>query len=276
MHSHGSLHHVQVLEEKDFLFRNLFRTKQSFRPQLRELVAKWGDFLEGILPRMSTIFQMSVLRHKATGKTLVVVNTHLFYHPNARHIRLLQIMCILGQVQELREKHRSEGGALPHVILAGDLNCLPDTGAVQLLLQGEVPSDHADWESSSQFAWREEEVQADEEDCPPKSTSVPSMEADDTDVVDPLPQDQWQPGRGIALRSPLRLVDVYSEKPQGFTNYVHDFQGILDYIWTDEGMQSTNCLLAPSEEDLLPHGGLPSELHPSDHLSIAADLVFRT
>lgn len=268
----------EVLEEKDFLFRNLFRTSQAYRPQLEEVAAKWPDFLDGILPRMSTVFQMSVLRHKASCRILIVINTHLFYHPNARHIRLLQVMCILGQVQALREKHKSEGGVLPHVILGGDLNCLPETGAVQLLLNGEVASDHGDWETSSQFAWRDEDAQDDEEECTPsRPSSVPSMEADEADVVQPLPQERWQKGPGIGLRNPLgHLRDAYSSTPQPFTNYVHDFSGILDYILIDEGLQSDGCLQAPSEQDLEPHGGLPSVLHPSDHLSIAADLSFRS
>eukprot|EP00913_Durusdinium_trenchii_P026024 g24415.t1 len=159
-------------------------------------------------------------------------------------------MCLLGQVQEFREKFKSEG-VLPHVILAGDLNCLPDTGAVQLLLKGEITSDHGDWETSSQFAWREEEVQEDEvDDCLPSrpSSSAPSMEADESDVVESLPQASWQPGRGVSLHNPVGvLVDAcaeikcqekystakhlfarYAHMPQPFTNYVHDFRGILD------------------------------------------------
>ncbi|CAE7759667.1 Pde12 [Symbiodinium pilosum] len=259
--------------------QNIFRTSQAFRPQLREVAAKWPDFLTGILPRMSTVFQLTVVRHKASGRVLVLANTHLFYHPNARHIRLLQIMCLLHQVQELREQHRDAKGQLPNVIFAGDLNCLPETGAVQLLLKGEVTSDHEDWETSSQFAWRDEEVSADAgeaDECAPKS-SVPSMEADEADVVEPLPKEHWQNGRGIALHNPLgALVDVYAKTPQKFTNYVHEFRGILDYILTDDQLQSTKCLLAPAEKDVEEHGGLPSVLHPSDHLSIAADLTFRT
>jgi len=269
----------EVLQEKDCLFRNLFRTSQAFRQQLREVAAKWPDFLSGILPRMSTVFQLTVVRHKVSGRRIVLANTHLFYHPNARHIRLLQIMCLLHEVQELREKHKDAEGKLPHVIFAGDLNCLPETGAVQLLLQGEVASDHEDWETSSRFAWRDEEAQADAgeaDDVVPKA-SVPSMEADEADVVDPLPESEWQKGRGVALRNPLGvLVDAYSKMPQPFTNYVHDFRGILDYILIDDQLQCTKCLPAPPAKDIEVHGGLPSVLHPSDHLSIAADLKFRT
>lgn len=45
-------------------------------------------------------------RHVASGEVIVLANTHLFFHPNARHIRLLQVMCFAQLVQELREKHR--------------------------------------------------------------------------------------------------------------------------------------------------------------------------
>jgi len=109
------------------------------------------------------------------------------------------------------------------------------------------------------------------------SSACPGMQADETDVVEPLPREAWQKGSGIALQNPLgALVDVYANTPQKFTNYVHDFSGILDYILTDGQLQATKCLLAPAENDVEVHGGLPSVLHPSDHLSIAADLTFRT
>merc|ERR1740138_1138545 len=99
---------------------------------------------------------MSMLRHRASGALVLVSNTHLFFHPKARHIRLLQAMCLLQQVHELRERHRT-AALLPHVLLCGDLNCTPDQAVVRLLLQGEVPGDHPDWEHSAEFKWEKED-----------------------------------------------------------------------------------------------------------------------
>merc|ERR1719491_1710970 len=97
----------EVVEERDFLFRELFPSSPAFAAAFRQVRAKWPDFVSGVLPHMSTVFQLSVLRHIATGELIVVANTHLFYHPFARHIRLLQVMCMLQQVHDLRVRHGS-------------------------------------------------------------------------------------------------------------------------------------------------------------------------
>jgi len=275
----------EVLEDQDFIFRKLFRTDKTFRPVLSEVAAKWPDFLSGILPHMTTIFQITAVRHKATGKVLVIANTHLFFHPQALHIRLLQMMCLLQKIQEMRERHRVLGDAeLPHVILCGDLNCARETAVVKLLLEGSIRSDHPNWDHSSLFTWRDEEESAataaapeDDKDGATAGSwlSTPSLDADPGDDVELLPRDQWQPGRGVALKSPLGpMQNTYADSPQAFTNYVHDFKGILDWILTAGAFRVVRSLGDVTEEDLKPHGGLPNIQYPSDHISIAADLVF--
>lgn len=269
-----------VIEDKDVLFRKLFRSSAAFRPALCEVAAKWPNFLRGVLPHMTTIFQLSVVRHVQTSEVLVLANTHLFFHPLAKHIRLLQIMCLLQQVQELREQHRAEGAELPRVIFGGDLNCNPETAVVKLLLEGKVPSDHSDWEHAKQFAWRDDDEGAggaDEDDDgndAPIGTSAPSMEAEAGDDVEPLPQEKWQPGLGLALQNPIgAMSNAYADVPLPFTNYVHGFNGILDWILTAGRFRVVRTLGDVTEEDILPQGGLPSLQHPSDHLSLAVDLV---
>lgn len=273
----------EVLEEKDFLFRRLLRSEPAFRAVLSEVRAKWPDFFHGVLPHMSTVFQLTVARHIATGEVLVMANTHLFYHPLARHIRLLQIMCLLHQVSELREKYRGKGGssdvacALPRVIFCGDLNCVPSTAAVELLLQGSVSSEHTDWECADQFKWRREdeelddEDEADEEAC--KEAAVLGEDGVENDDAPPMPREQWQEGRGVALRNPLGpLNDTYASTPLPHTNFVAGFSGILDYILTGGAFRVVRTLRAASEAELEELGGLPCTLYPSDHLAIAADL----
>mmetsp|Transcript_21320 Transcript_21320/g.47114 ORF Transcript_21320/g.47114 Transcript_21320/m.47114 type:complete len:619 (+) Transcript_21320:81-1937(+) len=279
----------KVLEERDHIFRHVFRGSAACRPLLREVAAKWPGFVEGILPHMTTIFQLSAVEHVATGRKVVLANTHLFYHPMARHVRLLQMICLLQLVQDMRERHcgkSSDGKAdpeqLPAVILCGDLNCTPDRGAVELLLKGEVPSDHSDWEHALEFSWGREAEEAEagcegiqhQNSC--NSFSLPSMEADPDDEVVPLPKEEWQPGLGMALRNPLGPLDnAYASDLMPFTHYVRDFNATLDYILTTGmGLHSVRTLPGPSEEEVQQHVGLPSVLHASDHLSIAADLEF--
>merc|ERR1711924_466417 len=107
----------------------------------------------------------------------------------------------------------------------------------------------------------------------PTSESAASMEGGSGDgaVDKALPA-----GMGLNLRSPLgALIDAYANEPMAFTNFVNDFHGTLDYILTSPGLASVKRLPGVSKEELRPdgvQGGLPNDMYPSDHLSIAADL----
>jgi len=88
--------------------------------------------------------------------------------------------------------------------LPGDLNCPPDTGVVELLLKGEVASDHPDWEHAKQFVWRDEEEKAaaeadagdedEEEGFRGGGREKAESTATGDDDIDPLPKEQWHSG----------------------------------------------------------------------------------
>lgn len=268
----------EVVAWQDSIFRDVLKNNAALRPALREVVAKWPDFLTAVLPNMTTIFQLCVVRHTATGELLVLANTHFFYHPLARHIRLLQVACLLQLLHEKREAHRAQDGSLPRVVLAGDLNCMPETGAVRLLCTGEVASDHSDWEMAREFKWGDrddEEPAVVELEDNGKAAHGAASAGDDGETIEPLPADQLQPGMGVNLKSPLGpMTDAYADNPPLFTNYVHGFNATLDYIFTTGNLKSVRTLRGCTEKELEPYGGLPNEIYPSDHLSIAADLAF--
>lgn len=264
----------EVVAWQDALFRDVLKTNGAIRPALREVVAKWPDFLTGILPHMTTIFQLCVVRHVATGELLVLANTHLFYHPNARHIRLLQVMCLLQLLHEKRQMHLAPDGSLPRVVFAGDLNCLPETGAIRLLRTGEVSSTHPDWQMAEEFKWGDRDDEPAVLELEVKAAPGGIHAGEDGDTIEPLPSDQLQPGMGVSLKSPLGpMTDAYADNPPPFTNYIHGFKGTLDYIFTAGNLKSVRTLRGCTEKELEPYGGLPNEIYPSDHLSIAADLA---
>lgn len=272
----------EVVEEADFLFRRLLCSDTSYRTVLSEVRAKWPDFFEGVLPNLSTVFQLTVARHRPTGELMVLANTHLFYHPLARHIRLLQIMCLLHQASKLREKYKGQGGTsitrceFPRVLFCGDLNSSPDTAALELLLKGEVSSNHSDWECADQFKWGREEDELDDDcDCDADAYNEGTAIDDgcsDSDTPPIMPKEHWQEGRGVALSNPLGpLSNAYSSTPMHFTNFVADFNAVLDYILMSGPLKVIQTLRGVSEAELEDLGGLPCELYPSDHLAIAAD-----
>jgi hypothetical protein len=48
------------------------------------------------------------------------------------------------------------------------------------------------------------------------------------------------------------------------------FTGTVDYLWLSDGLAARRVLLPPAA----PSGKLPSEEHPSDHVSIVTDVAF--
>mmetsp|Transcript_4051 Transcript_4051/g.9590 ORF Transcript_4051/g.9590 Transcript_4051/m.9590 type:complete len:623 (+) Transcript_4051:91-1959(+) len=266
----------EVLSEHEALFRNAFRHAPAHRQNLREVCSKWPEFLNGILPKMTTVFQVSAARHIETGRVLVIANTHLFFHPLAKHLRLLQLSVLLQEVHEMREKHRGPNGELPDVIFGGDLNCGPGSGAGDLLTKGAVSSEHPDWDCSTQFGWRagHDNDGAEDEACEADTEGDrPTSKSSSNSPFESLPKSSWQPGKGVALQSPVgKMVDSYEGTGLQFTNYVNGFSGTLDWILHAGGLKVQGTLPGVSEEELRPLVGLPNELHPSDHLSMAADL----
>lgn len=271
----------EVLQECDFLFKNIFLESPAHREVVAHVKRLWPEFIDGVLPHMSTVFQLAVARHTASGAVFVFANTHLFFHPLARHIRLLQAICLLQQVHELRKQYQV-GSTLPRVIFCGDLNCTPDQAIVELLMKGEIASDHPDWEHAADFRWEKDECASEEEQEGDVGT-MPTLSASNGEK-------QSSPGANIAaaaessenvdqrsfgmiLQNPLgKLIDTYADEPMAFTNYVNGFQGTLDYILTTPGLRSVKRLPGVTEEELAPQGGLPNDSYPSDHLSIAVDL----
>lgn len=61
-----------------------------------------NDFL-----RQSTSLQITVLRVKDNiNKIVIVANTHLYYHPDANHIRLLQATMATLYLSNVRRKYQ--------------------------------------------------------------------------------------------------------------------------------------------------------------------------
>jgi len=111
---------------------------------------KANPALETQVKERTTVMQATVLKSKCVPNMFFVVgNTHLFFKPDADHIRLLQAAVILAElnrlVEELREKEMSPR---VHLILCGDFNSTPPFAVLEFLQKGRIAEDHADWRSS--------------------------------------------------------------------------------------------------------------------------------
>ena len=96
----------------------------------------------------STIVQMVALRSKENSEILIVGNTHLYFRPEADHIRLLQAYYGLVYLQkcakEIKEKNPECNVS---ILYCGDFNSVPENGVYQLMTENYIPEDYADWKS---------------------------------------------------------------------------------------------------------------------------------
>lgn len=91
------------------------------------------------------------MKSKAHNKYLLVANTHLYFHPDADHIRLLQIGFFMLYIKHFRgeiTKELSIPNELVSIIFCGDFNSVPECGIYKLMTEQFVPDDFIDFRSS--------------------------------------------------------------------------------------------------------------------------------
>lgn len=196
-----------------------------------------------------TVVQMTILRSKLKpNQLLLVANTHLYFHPDADHIRLLQGGVIVKYLEFIRDYilENSDQFIAPTnstevaqeielaPILCGDFNSTPDCGLYSLVTSGDVSEALKDWKSN-----KEEAVE------------------------------------GLSLSTSLRLTSAYGTPD--YTNYTLDFKGCLDYIYySHQHLECKMIVPLPDDAELARHAGLPSEVFPSDHVSLVADFSWNS
>ncbi len=261
-------------------------------PYLQGIYSQRPDLRDVLGEKLGGIGQISVCRSTHTGHVYLVINTHLFFHPKAGFVRLLQIDALLRVVTALKAEIEANGlmstvtrtwctlglrpsdvfegvnEAVNHqevlltpvtnrvsVLVAGDLNSTENSTVIEYLLQGVVSTDHEVWKTINQFRWGmgDEGISSEEE--------AEDVGVDASQETIPTP----------ALTHSLGLQSA-AGFPR-YTNFTVDFQDLLDYVLIPAEAVTVAVAPFPSVEDLTEHVALPSMRFPSDHVSVAVDLL---
>jgi 2',5'-phosphodiesterase len=255
------------------LTQKLF-TDPALRKLLDQLRSSMPGLEEEVLPRLKTLAQVVVLRAKeevnGRHRVLIVANTHLFYHPGAPHVRLLQVVALLEQIKAVEEKYRAEGPI--GLVLAGDFNSLPGSAVVRLLESGHIDDDDTEWAQGALFRWGRHCSTEDEDN--PADESPPLRFG--TDAL-PCESDVKKEVRGISVSHPFHLKRTWTNGELDFTNFVACFRGVLDHIFIDTSvMEVTHKIDGVQAADIEEKfGGLPNAVYGSDHLAMACDLAWK-
>lgn len=128
----------------------------------KDLFAKlqYNDQLVLRLTDRSTTLQIVLLKSREfSEKYFVVANTHLYFHPDADHIRLLQIGISMILVEDFIKKFKEKFSTNDiSLIFCGDFNSVPECGIYKLMTEGHVPANFIDWKSKEEEAVRDVEL----------------------------------------------------------------------------------------------------------------------
>lgn len=210
---------------------------------------------------------ITVSSSDTASPSLVIGNIHVLYNPKRGDIKLGQMRIFLQKAYKLSQ----EWGCIP-VVIAGDLNSLPQSAMYQFLASSELhtqqhdrrkisgqicPSEHAESQYWRNHVWR--------------WTGEELMLATGS--------------RNSYLRHPLKLSSAYAKIPGSFkyrdkigeplaTSYHSMFTGTVDYIWHTSDLVPVRVLETLPTHRLKKTGGLPSKKWGSDHLALVCELAF--
>jgi len=97
--------------------------------------------------QVTTVAHAACCRH-ISGASFVAISTHLYFHPEAGSLRILQMNELLRRAVEI--SHDFDSAPL---IVMGDLNAEAGDGVIELLRNGEIGANFWEWTRSSFFRW---------------------------------------------------------------------------------------------------------------------------
>ena len=264
----NDLFSIQYNERQDISYANKLSTLCSSRRTTQRDYYTKNKQVANVLP----------LIHRATGKRLLVANTHIsanYRHPDTQ---LAQVAVLLKEMERQKQSFAADA-----CIIVGDFNSKPfiegqqnsrqkGSAVYQFITTGQVPSSHPDClpSSSSSVETGRKTKRGNKKKNHPNINNIPPL---------PFLQSNMLKHQ-LALSSAFKSLNGREPLVTNITGKNGSdwpaFEGCLDYIFYDTNMLSViKVSELPTDEQMRKEntGGLPNSWCPSDHLPIAA--VFR-
>jgi CCR4-NOT transcription complex subunit 6 len=184
------------------------------------------------------------LRHYASGKNILIANTHLFWNTEFEYVKYGQMCMILKYIQN---KYPN----LP-VVLCGDLNSTPNSNVIKYVYKKapevsiNLRGDHAKNKKFMEQLWTEN----------PNKLDLRSA-------------------YDVYKVSNVNDYKDYADNHPDFSVYTHEFIGTLDYIfYSQKDIEVVELLKLPTHDHEVKAQKLPNAKYPSDHLKIGARFKF--
>ncbi|KAI8357127.1 Endonuclease/exonuclease/phosphatase [Mortierella sp. GBAus27b] len=219
------------------------------RPDLR----KSEDMFNRVMTK-DQIAVITLLEHKDTRNRIVVVNTHIYWDPLFKDVKLVQVAMLMDELDKLSTQWSnlpgsasasgagasalaSATGAKLPTLICGDFNSERLSGVYEFLVKGTVAQGHDDFGDHAYGNYTSE---------------------------------------GLAHKITLR--SAYGDGTElPFTNYTPTFDAEIDYIFYSSNYLSVLGLLGGVEKEYMSRVvGFPNAHFPSDHVPILAEFKFRS
>ena len=194
--------------------------------------------------------------HGTSPDAMCIANVHLFGHPRAPHIGLLQAALTLRACERLIAQHTDLDCSL---VFCGDLNCGTYSGVAELLSVGCVAPSHQNWVEGASFQWGKGSDTA----------SVVAAMAARAKFMEP---DAWIPA--IPLSHAFDLSNSSSCAMQFSYVNEHCMVHLCDHIFHDSTRLRVARALPSPPFEMVCQWGVPSAMFPSDHVAVVVDLLF--
>jgi endonuclease/exonuclease/phosphatase family metal-dependent hydrolase len=86
--------------------------------------------------RRGNVASLLPLRHVASGRRLLLANTHIYWNPRHEDVKLAQCRMLLHRIHVLRQQLLQLDNSPIAVVVAGDFNSLPSSLVYQFLIEG--------------------------------------------------------------------------------------------------------------------------------------------
>ncbi|KAK6165879.1 hypothetical protein SNE40_022702 [Patella caerulea] len=139
---------LRLLGQHDILLTEVVANEEKYS-DLWQKICSLGPLKEKMEAR-STALQLAVFESlDVKDKILMVANTHLFFHPKASHIRMLQMAICLRHIESVMSQYISEGKTVSF-IFCGDFNSVAEEEINTFMTTKFIPSDYYLWNSSGE------------------------------------------------------------------------------------------------------------------------------
>ena len=213
-----------------------------------------------------------LLENRVTGTRVIVVNTHIFWDPAYKDVKLIQAAVLMEELTRLSKQYAEKGACTNKKIFSftdadddASKEPAPEPGPSQSYDSGsQIPRVMmGDFKSGFGSAVYNLITQR-------------KLEAEHQDLLGY----NYDYFTKTGMEHPFTLKSAYGETKETirqmlqFTNYTPGFTDVLDYIWYSSNTLRVTGLLGKVDEDYLSKvPGFPNIHFPSDHLALVAEFV---